>query len=70
MLIAAIPTNDMTSTEGSDDDVAQIESISVSPDPPEAGKDLTITVKAANSEIIEVSIFFVPIGHHGIDMRY
>ncbi|KAF8237773.1 hypothetical protein L208DRAFT_1388693 [Tricholoma matsutake] len=38
---------------GSSSDLVQIESIKVKPDPPQPGQDLTITVKANTTEIIE-----------------
>lgn len=40
---------------GDADDIVQIDSIEVVPDPPEPGKDLTVKVKATTSETIEVS---------------
>jgi hypothetical protein len=48
-----------TSTElmlslGNLDDIIQIQSIDVSPDPPQPGEDLTVTVSAYVTEIIEV----------------
>jgi hypothetical protein len=36
------------------DDIIQIESIKVSPDPPKPGQDLTVTVKGAAIDVIEV----------------
>ena len=39
---------------GSTSDVVQIESITVSPDPPKPGEDLTVTVKGTAQENIEV----------------
>ncbi|PPR00490.1 hypothetical protein CVT24_005550 [Panaeolus cyanescens] len=38
---------------GLDTDVIQLESISISPDPPQPGKDLTVTVKGTAKERIE-----------------
>lgn len=43
------------SHSGSSSDLVQIESIKVKPDPPQPGQDLTITVKANTTEIIEVT---------------
>ncbi|KAF9452697.1 hypothetical protein P691DRAFT_721511 [Macrolepiota fuliginosa MF-IS2] len=38
---------------GDEDDIVQIQSIEVTPDPPEPGKDLTVKVKAVTSETID-----------------
>jgi len=40
---------------GTPDDVIQIESIQVTPDPPQPGKDLTVRVVGVASEIIQAS---------------
>lgn len=39
---------------GSPSDAVQIESITVSPDPPKPGEDMTVTVKGTALETIEV----------------
>jgi hypothetical protein len=39
---------------GEDSDVVQVESINITPDPPQPGKDMTVTVKGTSSSVIEV----------------
>lgn len=44
---------------GLDSDVITIESFEISPNPPQPGQNLTVTVKATASETIEVSLVYI-----------
>jgi hypothetical protein len=37
-----------------DEGIVTVESIDISPDPPQPGKEMTVTVNGANSKVIEV----------------
>jgi hypothetical protein len=50
----AVPSLPDRLCTGDEEDIVKIESIEVSPDPPKAGEDLTVKVKATTSEAIEV----------------
>ena len=52
-----VPLGHLVSITGQPTDAIQIESISVSPDPPQPGKDLSVTVKAKAIERIEVRTY-------------
>jgi hypothetical protein len=56
-LSLATAHSQLLSLIGSPDDIAHLRSISVSPDPPEPGKDLTLTVDGYATETIEVRKF-------------
>lgn len=43
-------------TEGTDEHLVHITTISVSPDPPQRGKDLTITVEGVADDNVEVRV--------------
>lgn len=54
-----ITPSQYSSLEGLDTDPIQIHSISVVPDPPQPGKDLTVKVKATVLQTIDVTSRFV-----------
>jgi hypothetical protein len=53
-----------------DEGIVTVESIDISPDPPQPGKEMTVTVNGANSKVIEVCInlFVASLQGHETDL--
>jgi hypothetical protein len=53
-----------------DEGIVTVESIDISPDPPQPGKEMTVTVNGANSKVIEVyiNLFEASLQRHETDL--